>query len=342
MTMSRLPLAVAPLILLQACSSFNSESPQSAPQVPSAELSRPETITPQTYVMRGQAIIGHETRTIQPCGSQHQYWLDLPEDIRPEAEKLTREPYQPVYAEVIGYLEPPSHRGFDSDYTGRFVVKQVNMLTAENPKRCDQPLRPTQVLGNEPFWSLKFDNSKQASFAMMGEDKQSLTLKDRKVTQTTRRYEFDDANLQMSSKLCNDTMSDTIYGWTGIITMDNQTRQGCATLSNTDTTLNWTGSYVAQSTETAGFTVSMTLLPDHTAITRYEYPDDSPATEERGFWQQLNNQQVQVIMTRHQQQYLVSQRIFTLDGNKLIAKQEKVGDILYPIANGGLVLFKGE
>jgi putative lipoprotein len=86
----------------------------------------------------------------------------------------------------------------------------------------------------------------------------------------------------------------------------------------------------------------MTLLPDHTAITRYEYPDNSPATEERGFWQQLNNKQVQVIMTRHQQQYLVSQRIFTLDGNKLIAKQEKVGDIVYPIANGGLVLFKGE
>jgi putative lipoprotein len=198
------------------------------------------------------------------------------------------------------------------------------------------------VLGNEPFWSLKFDNSKQASFAMMGEDKQSLKLKDRKLTQTTRRYEFDDANLQMSNKLCNDTMSDTLYGWTGVITIDGQTRQGCATLSNSDTTLSWTGNYVAQSTETAGFTVSMTLLPDHTAITRYEYPDNSPATEERGFWQQLNNKQVQVIMTRHQQQYLVSQRIFTLDGNKLIAKQEKVGDIVYPIANGGLVLFKGE
>lgn len=340
MKMSRLPLAFAPLILLQACSSFNTTDSNKDSQVPQAELSRPETITPQTYVMRGQAVIGHETRTIQPCGSQHQYWLQLPKEVREQAERLTQRPYQPVYAEVIGYLEPPSHRGFDSDYTGRFVVKQVNMITAENPKRCEQPLRSTQVLGNEPFWSLKFDNAQQASFTLLGEDKQTLKLKDTAITQTTRRYEFDNANLQMSSKPCSDTMSDTIYGWSAALTMGEQTRQGCGTLSNSDNTLKWTGEYLAQSTETAGFTVSMTLLPDHTAITRYEYPDNSPATEERGFWQQLNNQQVQVIMTRHQQQYLVSQRIFTLSDNQLTATQEKVGDVLYPIANGGLVLFK--
>lgn len=340
MKLSRLPLALAPLILLQACSSFNSTDTPSENQIISADLSRPDTITPQSYVLRGQAVIGHESRTIQPCGSQHQFWLDLPQNVREQAEKLTRTPYQPIYAEVIGYLEPPSHRGFDSDYTGRFVVQQVNMLTAENPKRCDQPLRSTQVLGNEPFWSLKFEHAEQASFAVLGQDRQTLQLDERQITQTARHYLFDNAKLQMNQKLCSDTMSDTLYGWTAALTMNEQDWQGCATLSNRDSTLNWSGHYQAQSTETTGFTVSMTLLPDHTAITRYEYPDNSPATEERGFWQQLNDKQVQVIMTRHQQQYLVSQRIFTLEDSALTATQEKVGDILYPIANGGLVLYK--
>ncbi|MCW8348429.1 hypothetical protein MD535_20810 [Vibrio sp. ZSDZ65] len=342
MKMSRLSLAVPLVLILQACSSFNTTSNEATTTPLRAELSRPETITPQSYVLRGQAIVGHESRTIQPCGSTQQYWLELPKEAREAAEKLSRTPYQALYAEVIGHLEAPSHRGFDSDYTGRFVVKQVNLITAENPNRCDQPLRPTQVLGNEPFWHLKFNTSKMAQFSQMGNDPQTLELESKQITQNTRRYEFDDANLTMSNKLCNDTMSDSVYGWSAALVMDDQPRQGCATVSNRDRTLSWVNTYTAQSTENTGFTVSMTLNADHTAITRYDYADQSPATEERGFWQQLNDQQVQVVMTRHQQQYLVSQRIFTQEEGSLVATEEKVGNILYPISNGGLRLYKSQ
>ncbi|MGF1779606.1 COG3650 family protein [Vibrio nomapromontoriensis] len=342
MKMSRLSFAVPLVLILQACSSFNTTSNESSTTPLKAELSRPETITPQSYVLRGQAIVGHESRTIQPCGSTQQYWLELPKEAREAAEKLSRTPYQALYAEVIGHLEAPSHRGFDSDYTGRFVVKQVNLITAENPNRCDQPLRPTQVLGNEPFWNLKFNTSKMAQFSQMGNDPQTLELESKQITQNTRRYEFDDANLTMTSKLCNDTMSDSVYGWSAALVMDDQPRQGCATVSNRDRTLSWVNTYTAQSTENTGFTVSMTLNADHTAITRYDYADQSPATEERGFWQQLNDQQVQVVMTRHQQQYLVSQRIFTQEEGSLVATEEKVGNILYPISNGGLRLYKSQ
>lgn len=342
MKMSRLSFAVPLVLILQACSSFNTTSNESSTTPLKAELSRPETITPQSYVLRGQAIVGHESRTIQPCGSTQQYWLELPKEAREAAEKLSRTPYQALYAEVIGHLEAPSHRGFDSDYTGRFVVKQVNLITAENPNRCDQPLRPTQVLGNEPFWNLKFNTAQVAQFSQMGNDPQTLELESKQITQNTRRYEFDDANLTMTNKLCNDTMSDSVYGWSAALVMDDQPRQGCATVSNRDRTLSWVNTYTAQSTENTGFTVSMTLNADHTAITRYDYADQSPATEERGFWQQLNDQQVQVVMTRHQQQYLVSQRIFTQEEGSLVATEEKVGNILYPISNGGLRLYKSQ
>ena len=83
-------------------------------------------------------------------------------------------------------------------------------------------------------------------------------------------------------------------------------------------------------------------MSDHSAITTYSYSNGDPSIIEQGFWQQLNQNQVQVVMTRHQQQYLISERIFTLDNGKLVAEKEKVGNVVYPIANGGLVLFEAK
>jgi putative lipoprotein len=77
-------------------------------------------------------------------------------------------------------------------------------------------------------------------------------------------------------------------------------------------------------------------------MTTYSYNNGDPSIVEQGFWQQLNQNQVQVVMTRHQQQYLISERIFTLDNGKLVAEKEKVGNVVYPIANGGLVLFEAK
>jgi putative lipoprotein len=341
MKVSHIALMSMLLAMLQACSTTNqSQAPQKG--INSAELQRPESVIPQSYVLRGMAVIGHESRTLQPCGSHQQFWLDLPLDIQQQAQSMITSPYQPIYAEVIGYLEPPSHRGFDSDYSGRFVVKTVNLLTTENPKRCEQPVRATQVLGNEPFWSIRFEQNNLAIFQELGQEKQSLELVNKQLHSQSRYYQFKQAELTLAEQRCNDTMSDTMYGWSATYLSDGNKRQGCAMLSNLDATLIWSGEYLAQSTEKSGFAVKMTLLPDHSAVTTYEYSDNSPATIERGFWQQLNDKQVQVIMTRHQQQYLVSQRIFTLKDNSLIATQEKVGDVLYPIANGGLVLFRAK
>lgn len=98
--------------------------------------------------------------------------------------------------------------------------------------------------------------------------------------------------------------------------------------------------YFASSTQNAGFSVTLELNDDHSAITTYSYSNGDDPIIEQGFWQQLNTNQVQVVMTRHQQQYLISERIFTREGNQLRAKKERVGNVVYPIADGGLVLFK--
>jgi putative lipoprotein len=84
----------------------------------------------------------------------------------------------------------------------------------------------------------------------------------------------------------------------------------------------------------------MTLNPDHSANTTYSYQNGEADTVERGYWQQLNPNQVQVANTQLQNQPLNSERIYTRDGYQLTAKKEKVGDVIYEIADGGITLFK--
>ncbi|ETX68112.1 putative lipo domain protein [Vibrio parahaemolyticus Peru-288] len=136
------PVALATLLVLQACSSQPPQSGAETPTSPPASLDKPETIQPQTFMLRGKVIIGHESQYIMPCGSDKQYWLQLsPQQIQ-RAIKLGNEPYQTMYGEVIGHLNPPGIDGFSADFDANFVVEQVNFLTTENPNRCSQPQKP--------------------------------------------------------------------------------------------------------------------------------------------------------------------------------------------------------
>ena len=337
----RNPAAVMILLALSACSTFDSQPNSSNQSTPKASLDNPVSIQPQTFVMRGEVVLGHEVRSITPCGSQQQYWLDLPSDQFQQALKLVRSPYAPLYGEVVGHLATGQADGFVADYNARFIVDSINILSAENPKRCDQPVKPTHAFGNEPFWSVSFAD-KQLTLQKPGEAKQQLTLNSSRIESDRRRYQFDEGWLELNKRSCVDGMSDSLYGWSSTLNLDGTTYQGCATLSNKDATSNWSGFYQATSTQASNFSVSLKVSPDHSAITTYSYDNGESDSVERGYWQQLNQEQIQVVMTHHQQQPLLSERIFTRDGNKLTAEQEKVGNMVYPIADGGLTLFKSE
>jgi len=335
----RNPVAVMTLLALQACSTSTQQSSESTSTIPAASLDKPASIKPQTFIMRGEVILGHEVRSIRPCGSQKQYWLDLPNDRFQQALSLVRAPYEPMYGEVIGHLETGLADGFVSDYTARFVVDSINLLTAENPKRCDQPTKPTRAFGTEPFWSMSFEGN-QLAFQKMGEDKQVLELSSSRIEADRRRYQFEGGSLELNQRSCVDGMSDSIYGWSATLLLNGQDYQGCATLSNQDGSQDWTGFYQAASTKSSDFSVSLQINPDHTAVTSYSYNNGESDSVERGYWQQLSPEQVQVVMTHHQQQPLLSERLFSRDGYQLTATQEKVGNVIYPIADGGVTLFK--
>ncbi|MCF7484064.1 hypothetical protein L3V31_20435 [Vibrio sp. J1-1] len=332
------PVALATLLVLQACSSQLPENGNKEITTPPASLDKPDTIQPQTFMLRGEVVIGHESQYIMPCGSDKQYWLQLSPQQVQRAISLSNEPYQPMYGEMIGHLNPPGSDGFSADFDANFVVEQVNLLTSENPERCSQPSKPTRVFGNEPFWSASFE-SDALQFQQPGKLAQSITIEARQLQARQRTYQLADGELRMTENLCSDTMSDSIYGWTATLKHDGKTYQGCGMASNVDSTQGWANTYVATSTQSQGFEVQMTLKPDHSAITQYSYSDGQAPLVERGYWQQLSPSQVQVVMTHHQQQRLKSERLFTREGNQLKATQEKVGEMVYPIADGGLVLY---
>lgn len=334
------PVALATLLALQACSNtpLVKETP---PAPPKAALDKPASVKPQTFVMRGQIVLGHEVRTITPCGSQNQYWLDLSHDRFQQGLALVHAPYSPLYGEVIGHLKLAEKDGFASDYRAQFVVDQINLLTAESPARCDLAAKPTRAFGNEPFWSVSFDHD-QLMFNQPGEKQRALTLTSSRIERDKRRYQFDGGQLELKQHSCVDGMSDSLYGWKATFTLNDKTYQGCATLSNQDATQDWAASYQAQATKGTPFNVTMQLKPDHTAQTTYSYLSGEADTVEKGFWQQLNPDQVQVVGTQLQNQPLNSERIYTRDGYQLTTKKEKVGDVVYDIADGGMTLFQSK
>ncbi|MDR9825273.1 hypothetical protein RCJ22_06625 [Vibrio sp. FNV 38] len=341
MKVLRISATLAAFFLLQACSHTSTALPetQESPFIV-ASLDNPETIQAQPFIVRGEVVVGHEVRTIKPCGSQQQYWLNLPSELVEQAIFLTQAPYQPLYGEVVGYLIPSSRHGFDSDYNAVFQVESVNILSAENPQRCDQALKSTQAFGNEPHWSVRFEQQ-GLQLDVLGQQSEQYQLEGSTVTKQDRTYRLSDgARLSMHKATCNDGMSDSIYGWEALFNHQQKRFSGCATLSNQDHSDSWIGRYHAESTDNPLFNVHLSLNSDHSAVTTYAYLNGQPSTVERGFWQQLNQNQIQVTMTRHQQQYLVSERIFTRDGDQITTKKEKVSDIVYPIADGGLSLFK--
>ncbi len=331
-------IAILSACLLQACSTTPDTQPQPEQDIVKASLDQPDSIKPQTFILRGEVVAGSEVRSFKPCGSNQQLWLEMPATLTDQAIKLSQSPYQPMYGELVGYLMPPSQTGYNGDYSARFMVQSINILSTENPKRCLLPATSTSALGTEPGWSMKFSQN-QFLFLSQNDKAQTLKVKDEQIEGDKRTYTFNNGELTLNRDICSDGMSDSLYGWRSELSLNGHSYTGCATLGNSDPTQLWAGQYSATSTKNSGFSVDLLLSPDHMAITQYTYDNGEPAIIEKGYWQQLNSQQIQVVMTSHQQQYLVSERIFTREDNKLVAQKEKVGNVVYPMANGGLVLY---
>ena len=291
-----------------------------------------------SFMVRGTLTLGKETKSFTPCGSNQQYWVDIPKDAYRQAVELGNTPYQPMYAELIGHIEASSAQGFESGYPAIFVVSNINMITTNESPKCQQAYNSTKASGHQPFWSVMFTKN-QLHLKQPNRNEQALAIVSTDITATERVYHLEQGKLTLKNELCSNKSDKSLYGWTAQLENNNDKNTGCATLANKDATQFWVGKYVAQSTKTEGFSVEINLFADHRATTSYHYSQGLP-TRESGYWQQLNDKQVQVVMTLHQGQRLIAERVFTLQGQQITAEKEKVSGRVYPIANGGLSLFR--
>lgn len=332
-------------LYLQACSSSNSVNQVAdiervqVNELAATQLSQKETSAAQ-FIMRGLLVIGPDTHSFTPCGSKQQFWADFNRPQQNAILAISTKPYQPMYAELIGTLAVTENNSYTGGYAAQLNVSSINMVSTENPQRCQQPLRSTTAIGNEPFWSVSF-NKNHVNYKKTDSEK-PLGIMGSDITSQKRVYNLSDHQLALSRQLCRDTMSDTIYGWNASMNSTDKQLNGCAALSNFDTTLNWSGVYQAVSNDPSALTVTLELKPDHTALTRYQYDDNQQERWETGYWQQINSGQVQVVMTHHQGQKLISERIFSKNGQSIQATREKVNGTIYTIHNSGLVLFKSD
>ncbi|WP_299017321.1 hypothetical protein [uncultured Photobacterium sp.] len=295
----------------------------------------------QAFMLRGTVVLGHESNSIQPCGSSKQYWLSTPLADRQALAAITHPGYAPMYGEFIGYLEPAPAKGFAADYDGRFQVKQINLISAEMSQGCAQLPHTTRAFGHEPGWVVEIDGD-QANLLRPDNQRQQQAITDKHILTGQQRYQGEVFQLDLTKGRCNDTMSNSLFGWQANLRWEGNNYRGCATLGATDITLHWIGRY--QGTSYSGgnptLTTTVTLKPDHTATTRYDYPSGDPSTHETGFWQQVSDNSVQVVMTKHQGRRLISERRFVLDGDRITTREETVNGQTYSLGDNGLVLKK--
>ncbi|MDC0611216.1 hypothetical protein OAP63_10795 [Vibrio sp.] len=317
-------LAVA---LLQGCTSSPSKTSSEQP------LSKIEPT-----ILRGTATIGAQTRLFTPCGSQTQFQLQISDEQYKSALSQTQKSYEPVYAEVIGYLTIPSQTGYNADYQAKLHVLRFNAIDSTHVEQCSSTTDNTMALGTEPNWKAAISHN-QLLIQTGKAPVKAFDLTNKQISAEQRNYQFSNGQLKMKAIECQPKDSGTLYGWLASLTLGSDTYQGCAKLSNYDASSQYIGTYSAQST-TSDLSTSLTLNRDHSAETRYSYSNGEPSLVEQGFWQKLSDDKIQVIMTLHQQQYLVTERVFTVRGKMLFTDKEKVGNKLYPISQGGLSLFK--
>ena len=324
-------LTLGTLLFLSGCSQQFSEDTSDSK---SKNNDVHEATMPHTFTLRGTVVIGHESQSIQPCNSDQQYWINLTPEQWAAGNSIQSSPYQPMYGELIGHFEAPPKGGFANDYPARFVVSQINTLVAGEGVSCKKTRQPTNAFGSEPFWNIQVINGSLV-VSEIGKSKQAQTITDQKFTVKKRHYQSDDFSLTMTKGICKDSMIESIYGWKSNVEIDGKAYEGCATLSAKDTTLGSAGSYKGTSTiGNSSLTIGLTLNPDHSAMTTYDYNTDEPQLIETGVWQETNDDKIHVLMSRHQRQYMISERTFSKNKQTISADNETVNGVTYPIQSG--------
>lgn len=118
-------------------------------------------------------------------------------------------------------------------WTTSGIAACLTLLSAcTTPQLSSNIAYPFQALGNEPGWSVLIDENQHAVVQLYyGEQQYQLQLPTPKITFAGTHYRSTlnehDFNLDIVIKKCSDTMSDTVYEYETLLTVNGETFKGC-------------------------------------------------------------------------------------------------------------------
>ncbi|UJF19304.1 hypothetical protein L0B53_06950 [Vibrio sp. SS-MA-C1-2] len=328
------------ILLLAGCSSSSNQQQQTQANHISNQAI-PLTLSGHIHIDSLQAYF-------QPCDSDTHYGLQLTEAQQEHLRQrinTTMGSAPEIYTELIGDFTPSKN----NHYVAAINVKHFNWLSNRENRGCQRPLHNFKAFGNEPFWSLVNDNQQTLSLKLLGEKSQPFELSEkldlnRVEPLTPITIKADDLTVQLDAKACFDPMSGDQYRWQTVVTVDDKRFAGCAMPSNQDFSQKWVGKYFQQQNpqQKENVFTTLELKADHTAVTTYNYADNSQSVVEHGVWQQLTTNKISLLTTSYRNIDFVSERLFTINGKTLSTLHETINGKQYPIANGGLQLVAPE
>jgi uncharacterized membrane protein/heat shock protein HslJ len=189
------------------------------------------------YAYRGHLVLGHEVRSFKPCGKKLAYWvLDRTGgEIWEVYQRLTHEPYQPMYVEVRGNLGPPPSEGFGADYEQQLTLFELRRAGIET-RGCTEDLRSIafRASGNEPFWDVQISES-GIIFSELGKPKIPFPYSipeshgfRRVYASKTKDPAQHHIQISVTEKRCIDTMSGEHFSFAAQVNLDDRKYMGCA------------------------------------------------------------------------------------------------------------------
>ena len=194
---------------------------------------------PETRViLRGQVVIGHEVRALTECGATIQVWLidETNGELRHWYDRLSSEPYQPLFFELTGYREDAPDSGFGADYPA--AIRATAVLRAEREGfgcATDLSAFRFRAQGNEPSWQLIASRS-ELRFEAPGRPSLSVPAPVEFVDDASIRCEAstgsDTILVAVEPGHCTDSMSGSLYAFRARVTVNGNSYSGCAIAGN--------------------------------------------------------------------------------------------------------------
>jgi putative lipoprotein len=188
---------------------------------------------PESQIFRGLAVHGHEVRSFRPCGSDDALWaIDRQHVLWKVHNELVprREPYEEVFAVVVGRAGPPPPEGFGADYPGRLDVDEV-LYVAWEGFGCDTDWGGFEyrAYGNEPFWNVELSPTGLRLNRLGSESRVWIDVREH-PNENGVRFEGDGPPIELTlvCEPCHDSMSGAYFGMSARVVLGAEELRGCA------------------------------------------------------------------------------------------------------------------